>query len=88
MDLHIDRCPAVVVLGNDLWICIHSMECEMTPTNKLRFVQRIEIVDPDSRIGKAVRVLQQWWIPSDENYAEWVVKQPGEWRDVPMETEE
>ena len=87
MDLHIDRCPAVVVLGNDLWICIHSMECEMTPTNKLRFVQRIEIVDPDSRIGKAVRVLQQWWAFDPDSHYDWTLKVNGEWRDIPLENE-
>lgn len=46
----------------------------MTPTNKLRFVERRY---PDVTI----RVLQQWWI-SKNNPVD------GEWRDVPLEEEE
>ena len=45
----------------------------MTPTNKLRFVERHY---PDATI----RVLQQWWgYEIDESI--------GEWRDVPLEEE-
>lgn len=53
----------------------------MTPTNKLRFVERV-VPAPEhgEGIGKKVRILQQWW--------EWEVTYPtvnGEWRDVPIE---
>lgn len=63
----------------------------MTPTNKLRFVEReaslhpfYKAVNPD---GTAVsvqtyRVLQQWWEPPYPGSA-WT----GEWRDVPLEVE-
>jgi len=56
----------------------------MTPTAKLRFVQRgTEVPLPDDprffRQAK-IRVLQQWWI--DENHLT-----PAEWRDVPLEME-
>jgi hypothetical protein len=56
----------------------------MTPTPKLRFVER----DSYSRNGEhfrephKVRVLQQWW---DNDIPGW--NAPGEWRDVPMEKE-
>ncbi len=54
----------------------------MTPTPKLRFVER----DSHSRNGEhfvmpfKVRILQQWWgFEEDETI--------GEWRDVPLEQE-
>ena len=52
----------------------------MTPTNKLRFVER------ENQIGSMIattKILQQWW--------EWEVTYPtvnGEWRDVPIEKEQ
>lgn len=58
----------------------------MTPTNKLRFVERGErnphLVDNYYQFVK-VRVLQQWWEPHYPGSAI-----PGEWRDVPMEEEQ
>jgi hypothetical protein len=53
----------------------------MTPTPKLRFVERI-VPAPEygQDIGKTVRILQQWW-----EHTEW--NAPGEWRDVPLEKE-
>lgn len=51
----------------------------MTPTSKLRFVERVA---PDSETtGHRVRVLQQWWGPDFHT-------ESGEWRDVPIEKEE
>jgi hypothetical protein len=53
----------------------------MTPTNKLRFVER-EVPCGDG-YSKTIRVLQQWWEaerPDGMYY--------GEWRDVPLEEEE
>lgn len=57
----------------------------MTPTNKLRFVERREV-----RHGHVVlmRILQQWW---SVGLAE-IANNPerandGEWRDVPVEQE-
>ena len=64
----------------------------MKPTNKLRFVQR----DCYSRNGEhflepfQIKVLQQWWEKSvaDQYTAAIAGKPSGEWRDVPLETEE
>jgi hypothetical protein len=55
----------------------------MTPTNKLRFVERDEIVvqHPAPIFTRTVRILQQWYANP--------VSSPtrGEWRDVPVEKE-
>lgn len=58
----------------------------MTPTTKLRFVER-EIVPTGKRnlIGyKTVQILQQWWAsdPIDRQAIEHEYN--GEWRNVPM----
>jgi hypothetical protein len=61
------------------------MVVRMTPTPKLRFVERevfVFVVTP-----KTVRILQQWW-ESEYNIIDMVVdKKAGEWRDVPIEKE-
>ena len=49
----------------------------MTPTAKLRFIER-ELPYPEVR---TVRILQQWW-----EHTEWNAE--GEWRDVPLEQEQ
>ena len=61
----------------------------MTPTNKLRFVERQMEVDFPlfGAVAKTVRVLQQWW-DAEEGDHEAYVKAGGEWRDVPLEEEE
>lgn len=61
----------------------------MTPTPKLRFVERKEIIGHDGRstIVKTVRVLQQWWAPEDATENEIRLELRGEWRDVPLEKE-
>ena len=53
----------------------------MTPTSKLRFVERFVPVI-GTNYGSTVRVLQQWWQDTDFNPSS------GEWRDVPVEKEE
>ena len=65
----------------------------MTPTAKLRFVERVEgfeqyDVKVTERHGTEVcyrpnktRTLQQWW-----EHTEWNAQ--GEWRDVPLEQEQ
>ena len=56
----------------------------MTPTPKLRFVERD---DETSWTPKTVRILQQWWEP-EQNIIDMVAgKTQGEWRDVPLEKE-
>jgi hypothetical protein len=60
----------------------------MTPTNRLRFVEREEIVEqhPAPIFTRTVRILQQWWESSTHDVY-WVDGAPGEWRDVPVEKE-
>jgi hypothetical protein len=58
----------------------------MTPTPRLRFVERPDIW-AGSHTGKTLRVLQQWWAYDPDSYTEWVTKTNGEWRDVPLEKE-
>jgi hypothetical protein len=65
----------------------------MTPTPKLRFVERD---DETSWTPKTVRILQQWW--EDHNVVLAVLRfgsngvpqnqYAGEWRDIPLEKEE
>lgn len=58
----------------------------MTPTNKLRFVERGEYkhwLTGRVAIVKPIRVLQQWWEPDYQGGAE-----HGEWRDVPLEVKD
>jgi hypothetical protein len=49
----------------------------MTPTSKLRFVER------DLGYTK-IRVLQQWWEEKQWAHDVWIIF-GGEWRDVPLE---
>jgi hypothetical protein len=68
----------------------------MTPTPKLRFVERVETIynDPASfSTGRTVRILQQWWEKSTTINLGWTGNMPiglakGEWRDVPIEKEQ
>ena len=58
----------------------------MTPTTKLRFVERE--IETNAAYGNyfvrvKVKILQQWWEPHYPGSAV-----AGEWRDVPLEEEE
>jgi hypothetical protein len=70
---------------------VENKETTMTPTPKLRFVERvIQIpVEPmtNTTMGKTVRILQQWW--KVENITDAVHNNilDGEWRDIPLEQE-
>lgn len=57
----------------------------MTPTPKLRFVERV-VPAPEhgEGIGKKVRILQQYWTLDGIYYP----TAKGEWRDVPLEKEQ
>ena len=56
----------------------------MTPTNKLRFVERTRPDYPGALTGRIIHVLQQWWEKSD--LFDMITGLPvGEWRDVPLE---
>ena len=68
----------------------------MTPTNKLRFVERTvpmhpfyKTTDAQGNLVQATqtyRVLQQWWEDNSHDI-HWTNGAPGEWRDVPLEEE-
>lgn len=71
----------------------------MTPTPKLRFVERKDFTE-DLANPRTLRILQQWWEPTcqygcieaidyklpTERYIK-NVEGAGEWRDVPLEEE-
>ena len=70
----------------------------MTPTNRLRFVEREEIVEqhPTFRTERTVHILQQWWEDKNITLAVHITDKDGntlpppargEWRDVPVEKE-
>jgi hypothetical protein len=52
----------------------------MTPTPRLRFVERFVPVI-GTNYGSTVRVLQQWWQVASTGQ----ITTNGEWRDVPVE---
>ncbi len=59
----------------------------MTPTPKLRFVERVIAVPATDGMGRTIRILQQWW--EDKEWFNQSTQQfNGEWRDVPVEKEE
>jgi hypothetical protein len=72
----------------------------MTPTTKLRFVERFEIVEqrPNGiNTGRIDRILQQWWEDKDFVLSICALVKDGiplplpvlgEWRDVPIEKEQ
>jgi len=65
----------------------------MTPTTKLRFVERFQIIEqrPDGfSTGRTDRILQQWWEDksvADQYTAVIAGDRSGEWRDVPIKKE-
>jgi len=63
----------------------------MTPTAKLRFVERqhgYKTTDGKDVMPNMVRILQQLWIPDNDTYEEWLKTKDGIWRDVPVEIEQ
>jgi len=70
----------------------------MTPTPKLRFVEREAktitgvLLTPLGAVNqysaKTVRILQQWWNPVYNTMDMSLDKKTGEWRDVPLEEEQ
>jgi hypothetical protein len=57
----------------------------MTPTNELRFVERL--VSADVHPNKVIRVLQQKWLRTDRD-VELTRRPKEEWRDVPLVKDE
>lgn len=68
----------------------------MTPTPKLRFIEREVFVPVQGDFVvtyETVRILQQWWQThatgmTSTNGEDWVTAYAGEWRDVPIEKEQ
>ena len=61
----------------------------MTPTPKLRFVDRNEPVTlRGERFDNWRKVLQQWWVDADAVFDTVTKDIRGEWRDVPLEKEQ
>ncbi len=59
----------------------------MTPTPRLRFVERqhgYKSMSSGEFIGNTVHVLQQWWQVASTGQ----ITTNGEWRDVPVEKED
>ena len=58
----------------------------MTPTAKLRFIERI-VRSPEyyEGVSKRVRILQQWWEDENRLFDLITGNIVGEWRDVPLE---
>jgi hypothetical protein len=68
-----------------------SAETKMTPTNKLRWIEREHEVGLTGNMVHVETVLQQWWAPFHKfhdgfGYTEQELK-GGEWRDVLIEKE-
>ena len=68
----------------------------MTPTQKLRFVERKIYYDEMEESSQTVRILQQWWEDKNIVLAVHITDKEGntlpspnhgEWRDVPTEQE-
>ena len=69
----------------------------MTPTPKLRFVERESYSKNGEHFAEPfkVRILQQWWedrhitlaVMQYDKYGTPITNHPGEWRDVPLEKE-
>jgi hypothetical protein len=60
----------------------------MTPTPKLRFVERsIDIEENGIHYHKVIKVLQQWWAPDGATENEIRFELNGEWRSVRLEKE-
>jgi hypothetical protein len=66
----------------------------MTPTSRLRFVEREIGYSKTGNITDlhTVRILQQWWQTNNTINLGWtgfpLGKEEGEWRDVPLEEEQ
>ena len=68
----------------------------MTPTNRLRYVERTEkLMLGDDEVENCQIILQQWWedrhitlaVLQYDKYGTPITNHPGEWRDVPVEKE-
>jgi hypothetical protein len=63
----------------------------MTPTPRLRFVERqhgYRTTDGKDIMPNMVRILQQWWAGDPDSYTDFVMQVNGEWRDVSVEKED
>ena len=60
----------------------------MTPTPKLRWIEREHEVGITGMMVHIETVLQQWWAPEGSTENEIRFELNGEWRDVPLEKEQ
>jgi hypothetical protein len=58
----------------------------MKPTTRFRYIERQDFTD-DLANPQTLRILQQWWEDNSTDI-HWVNGNPGEWRDIPLETEQ
>lgn len=59
----------------------------MTPTPKLRWIEREHEVGLTGNMVHVETVLQQWWAPEGATENEIRLELAGEWRDVPTHEE-
>ena len=58
----------------------------MTPTTRFRYIERQDFTD-DLANPQTLRILQQWWEQKQWAHDDWIIV-GGEWRDIPLETEQ
>jgi hypothetical protein len=58
----------------------------MKPTTRFRYIERQDFTD-DLANPQTLRILQQWWEGKKWN-EEFTQILSGEWRDIPLETEQ
>ena len=58
----------------------------MTPTIRFRYIERQDFTE-DLANPRTIRILQQWWEQKQWAHDDWIIV-GGEWRDIPLETEQ
>jgi hypothetical protein len=58
----------------------------MTPTTRFRYIERQDFTE-DLANPRTIRILQQWWEQKQWAHDDWIIV-GGEWRDIPLETEQ
>ena len=58
----------------------------MTPTTRFRYIERQDFTE-DVANPRTIRILQQWWEQKQWAHDDWIIV-GGEWRDIPLETEQ
>ena len=58
----------------------------MKPTTRFRYIERQDFTE-DLANPRTIRILQQWWEQKQWAHDDWIIV-GGEWRDIPLETEQ